>query len=96
MATTSQILEAEYNMVVACFNYLADVVLKQIMAWNKKAKRDGDKDFDPLFSINNTFARMRHDMNRLARKTWSTTKAIHGLENHIWLYIAWNNKYKIK
>lgn len=35
-------------------------------------------------------------MNRLARKTWSTTKAIHGLENHVWLYIAWNNNYKIK
>ncbi|HVI39468.1 MAG TPA: hypothetical protein VM577_02315 [Anaerovoracaceae bacterium] len=59
-------------------------------------KRDSEKEYDELFAINNTFARMRHDMNRLARKTWSTTKAIHGLENHIWLYIAWNNKYKIK
>ena len=48
------------------------------------------------FAINNTFAKMRHDMNRLARKTWSTTKAIHGLENHIWLYVAWINKYKVK
>ena len=62
----------------------------------KTKKRDGDKEFDELFAINNTFARMRHDMNRLARKTWSTTKAIHGLENHIWLYVAWNNKYKVK
>ncbi len=47
-------------------------------------------------TINNKFTRMRHDMNRFARKTWSKTKAIHGLEKHIWLYIAWNNKYKIK
>lgn len=77
-------------------NQVPNAKLEQITAGKKKAKRDGDKDFDPLFSINNTFARMRHDMNRLARKTWSTTKAIHGLENHIWLYIAWNNKYKIK
>ena len=77
-------------------NQIPNAKLEQITAGKKKAKRDGDKDFDPLFSINNTFARMRHDMNRLARKIWSTTKAIHGLENHIWLYIAWNNKYKIK
>jgi transposase-like protein len=51
------------------------------------------KPYDELFAINNTFARMRHDMNRLGRKTWSTTKTIKGLENHIWLYVAWNNKY---
>ncbi len=77
-------------------NQVPNAKLEQITTGKKKAKRDDDKDFDPLFSINNTFARMRHDMNRLARKTWSTKKAIHGLENHIWLYIAWNNKYKIK
>lgn len=52
--------------------------------------------YDELFAINNTFARMRHDMNRLARKTWSTTKSISGLEKHIWLFVAWNNKYKIR
>lgn len=71
--------------------------LEQVLGGKKpKAKLDGEKAFDQLFAINNTFARMRHDMNRLARKSWSTTKAIHGLENHIWLYIAWNNGYKIK
>lgn len=52
--------------------------------------------YDELFSINNTFARMRHDMNRLGRKTWSTTKDIDGLEKHVWLYVAWNNGYKLK
>ena len=63
---------------------------------NKKLPAGSPKPFDDLFAINNTFARMRHDMNRLARKTWSTTKSISGLEKHIWLYVAWNNKYKIK
>jgi hypothetical protein len=82
--------------LVLITNQVPNAKLEQITADKKKSTRDGDKEFDPLFSINNTFARMRHDMNRLARKTWSTTKAIHGLENHIWLYIAWNNKYKIK
>ena len=63
---------------------------------NKKLPPGTPKPYDELFAINNTFARMRHDMNRLARKTWSTTKSISGLENHIWLYVAWNNKYELK
>jgi transposase-like protein len=69
--------------------------IEQIVG-NKNVPRGSDKQFDELFAINNTFARMRHDMNRLARKTWSTTKSISGLEKHIWLYVAWNNGYKIK
>lgn len=72
-----------------------NATLDQMVA-SKVDKNAISKPYDELFAINNTFARMRHDMNRLARKTWSTTKAIHGLENHIWLYVAWNNKYKIK
>lgn len=60
----------------------------------KKAQTE-DKEFDELFSINNTFAKMRHDMNRLGRKTWFTSKSIKGLENHIWLYVAWTNGYKL-
>ena len=76
-------------------NIVPNATLDQMVA-SKNVKNAINKPFDELFVINNTFARMRHDMNRLARKTWSTTKAIHGLENHIWLYIAWNNKYKIR
>lgn len=71
--------------------------LKQVLGGKKtKVKLDGEKVYDQLFAINNTFARMRHDMNRLARKSWSTTKAIHGLENYLCLYVAWNNGYEIK
>lgn len=77
-------------------NQVPHAQMEQTEPIKKGQKKDGEKDYDELFAINNTFARMRHDMNRLARKTWSTTKAIHGLENHIWLYVAWNNKYKIK
>lgn len=69
---------------------------EQVLPTDEKIENEQGKEFDQLFAINNTFAKMRHDMNRLARKTWSTTKAIHGLENHIWLYIAWINKYKVK
>ena len=78
-------------------NQIVSAVVEQSLSIKGKGKKkDGDKEYDELFAINNTFARMRHDMNRLARKTWSTTKAIHGLENHIWLYVAWNNKYSVK
>jgi len=72
--------------------------LEQVKAkgGGKKAPPGAPKGFDELFAINNTFARMRHDINRLARKTWSTTKTIAGLKKHLWLYVAWNNKYKLK
>jgi hypothetical protein len=53
------------------------------------------KERDPLFAINLTFAKMRNDLARLGRKTWTTTKTIDGLERHLWLWVAWNNRYKI-
>lgn len=76
-------------------NIVPNANLDQMVA-SKVVSNAISKPYDELFAINNTFARMRHDINRLARKTWSTTKAISGLENHIWLYVAWNNKYKIR
>ena len=39
--------------------------------------------FDPLFSLNHTFAKLRGDINRLARKTWCTTKLPERLELHL-------------
>lgn len=77
-------------------NQVAYAKFEKVVSGKKPTSRGKDKEFDPLFTINNTFARMRHDMNRLGRKTWSTTKSISGLEQHIWLYISWNNKYEIK
>ncbi|MCW5156454.1 hypothetical protein [Burkholderia cenocepacia] len=77
-------------------NQIPHAKTEQVLPSDEKIVDEQGKEFDQLFAINNTFAKMRHDMNRLARKTWSTTKAIHGLENHIWLYVAWINKYKIK
>ena len=56
----------------------------------------GNTDFDPLFGINVTFAKMRNDLARLGRKTWTTTKSIQGLRNHLWLYVAWTNGYRLK
>jgi hypothetical protein len=61
---------------------------------SKLASKSNEK--DPLFAINLTFAKMRNDMARLARKTWTTTKSIEGLENHLWLYLAWINGYELR
>ena len=54
------------------------------------------RDNDPLFAINVAFAKMRNDLARLGRKTWTTTKTIKGLEDHLWLWVAWNNGYKLR
>lgn len=51
---------------------------------------------DPLFAINLAFAKMRNDLARLGRKTWTTTKSIKALENHLWLWVAWTNGYPLK
>lgn len=51
---------------------------------------------DPLFAINLTFAKLRNDLARLGRKTWTTTKSIKGLENHLWLWVAWTNGYPLR
>ncbi|MGV8941504.1 MAG: hypothetical protein ACOH1P_08195 [Lysobacter sp.] len=52
--------------------------------------------YDPLFVINHTFAKMRNDLARLGRKTWTTTKTVKGLEDHLWLWVAWTNGYRLR
>lgn len=49
--------------------------------------------FDPLFSLNHTFAKMRADINRLIRKTWCTTKRKDRLELHIAIMSVYHNQY---
>jgi hypothetical protein len=48
--------------------------------------------YDPIFSINHTFAMMRYGINRLVRRTWCTTKCIKALEDHIALYVDFHNQ----
>ena len=51
-------------------------------------KRGG---FDPLFTLNHTFAMLRANINRLFRRTWCTTKLKERLALHIALYAARHN-----
>jgi transposase-like protein len=47
--------------------------------------------FDPLFSLNHTFASLRDNLKRLSRRTWCTTKKIEGLKSQIDIYVAYHN-----
>ena len=50
-----------------------------------------DGGFDPLFSLNHTAAMIRHSLSRMARKTWTTTKSIQGLKDHLAIYMHFHN-----
>jgi transposase-like protein len=50
---------------------------------------------DPLFTLNHTAAKIRHDLSRMARRVWVTTKRKERLQAHLDLYIAWNNRYRL-
>jgi len=47
--------------------------------------------FDPLFSINHTFAMLRANINRLIRKSWCTTKDPERLKDHLFIYLDYHN-----
>jgi hypothetical protein len=47
--------------------------------------------FDPLFDLNHTCAMLRANINRLARRTWCTSKRRDRLEAHIELYVDFHN-----
>ena len=47
--------------------------------------------FDPIFSLNHSFAMLRANINRLFRRTWNTTKIPERLALHISMYILYHN-----
>jgi transposase-like protein len=47
--------------------------------------------FDPLFSLNHTYAMVRANVNRCFRKTWCTTKVPARLRDHLELYVHFHN-----
>jgi hypothetical protein len=48
--------------------------------------------FDPLFSLNHTFAMLRANINRLFRRTWNTTKKPERLALHLAIYALYHNR----
>ena len=53
------------------------------------------KPWDPLYRLNQTAAKLRADISRLARKTWSASKCAAGLDDHLAIYVAFNNGYAL-
>jgi len=47
---------------------------------------------DPIFSLNHTAAMLRANINRLARRTWCTSKTAENLKRHISIYALWHNE----
>lgn len=52
-------------------------------------KRTG---YDPIFSLNHTAAMFRANVNRLARRTWCTSKKAENLKRHMAIYVLWHNE----
>ena len=52
------------------------------------------KVYDPLFAINHTFAKLRDDIKRMARKSWCTTKIPDQLRINITMMAVYHN-YRI-
>lgn len=49
--------------------------------------------FDPLFSLNHSFAMIRDNLKRLTRRTWCTTKTLKALDDQIALYTDFHNNF---
>lgn len=57
------------------------------------AKRRNEK--DRMFALNHVAALIRHDLSRMLRKVWVTTKKKQCLEQHLMLYVAYHNGYDL-
>ena len=47
--------------------------------------------FDPLFSLNHSYAMFRDNLKRLSRRTWATTKDPRMLEHMLYMYAWFHN-----
>lgn len=61
----------------------------------KRTKSMRRNDDDELWRVNHVCAKLRHDLSRLVRKSWVTTKRMWALQAHLDLYIAYNNGYNL-
>lgn len=75
--------------------YLPNSIHKQVISrrgcvvGQGELKRGGK---DPIFSLNHTAAMFRANVNRLARRTWCTSKKAENLKRHMTIYTLWHNE----
>ncbi len=65
--------------------------VKQNRNFFHKNRRRNTK--DKLFRLNFCAAKIRHDLSRMGRKVWVTTKKLERLQAHLDLYFAFHNQY---
>lgn len=98
VATPSLIIagdaKASYPFIVR--TVMPDARMQPVLSRAKTLKLGGKaKDFDPMFRLNHTAAKLRADVGRLSRRTWSASKKASRLQDHLMLYIAYNNGYRL-
>ena len=71
--------------------YHADKIIPKICP-NAKYDKIDSKD---MWKINHTCAKLRHHISRLRRKTWALSKIPKGLQDHLDLFIAYQNNYQL-
>ena len=49
--------------------------------------------FDPIFSLNHTYAMIRYNLKRLARRTWTTSKRKSKLKSMLYICACYHNQY---
>jgi len=63
----------------------------------KKPRRNSKRElrsggFDELFPLNHTATKMRHEIARLGRQTWCTSKTMEGLRRHLEIFMYYHNE----
>ncbi len=73
----------------------AQCEMKNISMAQRLFRKGRRNENDPLFVLNFTAAKIRHDLSRMARKVWVTTKKDSFLQAHLDLYLAYVNGYSV-
>ena len=84
-----------YNGVVR--QYFPKAIVNQYTGKKSSVAGQGELKktrFDPIFSINHTFAMLRANISRLIRRTWNTTKKVSCLICHLNIYVWMHNTQK--
>ena len=82
------------SAVMSCDGNPQTVKLAKIMCPEAMIKTHVN-DYDGMWRLNHTCAKLRHHLSRLKRKTWATTKKLEFLQMHLDLFIAYQNGYEL-
>ena len=93
IADTKECLDKGYS-VLSCDGNRESIKMAKIMC-PKSLIETHINDYAGMWRLNHTFAKLRHHLSRLKRKSWATTKNRKYLQMHLDLFIAYQNKYQL-